>query len=55
MVEVAEAVGVALAPRYGERPERRSSLEIGELGAHSRFIQGFGRDAVWFRYMPEPA
>jgi DNA polymerase-3 subunit epsilon len=55
MVEVAEAVGVALAPRYGERPERRSSLELGELGAHSRFIQGFGSDAIWFRYMTESA
>ena len=33
MVEVAEAVGVALAPRYGERPERR----LGALSSRSAY------------------
>jgi DNA polymerase-3 subunit epsilon len=54
-VEVAEAAAVALAPRYSERPQRRSSLELSEASAHSQFIAGFGGEAIWFRYLAPSA
>jgi DNA polymerase-3 subunit epsilon len=55
VAEVAEAVAVALAPRYSERPQRRSSLELSEASAHAHFMAGFGSDAIWFRYLAQSA
>jgi DNA polymerase III subunit epsilon len=54
-VELAAAAAVALAPRYSERPPRRSPIEPAEVTAHVRYIESFGRDAIWFRYLAQPA
>ena len=54
-VELAAAAAVALAPRYGERPRRQPSIEHTEVSAHVRYIESFGRDAIWFRYLIQPA
>jgi DNA polymerase-3 subunit epsilon len=54
-VELAAAAAVALAPRYSERPPRRSPIEPAEVTAHVRYIESFGRDAIWFRYFAQPA
>ena len=53
-VELAAAAAVALAPRYIERPPRRSPIEPAEVTAHVRYIESFGRDAIWFRYLAQP-
>jgi DNA polymerase III subunit epsilon len=54
-VELAAAAAVALAPRYGERPRRQPSIEPAEVGAHGRYLESLGRDAIWFRYLIQPA
>jgi DNA polymerase III subunit epsilon len=54
-VGIAEAVATAHAPRYGERPQRQSSIEPSEATAHARFIESFGPDAAWFRYLAQAA
>jgi DNA polymerase-3 subunit epsilon len=54
-VELAAAAAVALAPRYRERPRRRPSIEHTEGSDHVRYIESFGRDAIWFRYLIQPA
>jgi DNA polymerase III subunit epsilon len=54
-VELAAAAAVALAPRYSERPPRRSPIEPAEVTAHVRYIESLGRDAIWFRYLAQPA
>ena len=46
---------VAVAPRSSPRPQRISQIEDTEENAHVRFIESFGRDAVWFRYLPQSA
>jgi DNA polymerase III subunit epsilon len=46
---------VVVAPRSSPRPPRVSLIEHAEENAHARYIDGFGRDAVWFRYLPQPA
>jgi DNA polymerase-3 subunit epsilon len=46
---------VAVAPRSSPRPQRISLIEDAEENAHVRYMESFGRDAVWFRYMPQPA
>jgi DNA polymerase III subunit epsilon len=46
---------VVVAPRSSPRPLRISLIEDAEEDAHARYIDGFGRDAVWFRYLPQPA
>jgi DNA polymerase-3 subunit epsilon len=53
-VELAAAAAVALAPRYSERPPRRSPIEPAEVTAHVRYVESFGRDAIWFRYLAQP-
>ncbi|HZZ23392.1 MAG TPA: DNA polymerase III subunit epsilon [Roseiarcus sp.] len=53
-VELAAAAAVALAPRYSERPPRRSPIEPVEVTAHIRYIESFGADAIWFRYLAQP-
>jgi DNA polymerase-3 subunit epsilon len=45
---------VAIAPRF-PRPLRISLIAHAEANAHAHYIESFGRDAVWFRYMPQPA
>jgi DNA polymerase III subunit epsilon len=46
---------VAIAPRTSPRPLRISLIEHAEVNAHAHYIETFGRDAVWFRYLPQPA
>ena len=55
--ELAAAAAVALAPQYSDRPPRRSPVEPAEVSAHIQYIESFGRDAIWFRYLalPTPA
>src|ERR1700722_7018271 len=48
-VELAAAAAVALAPRYSERPPRRSPIKPAEVTAHVRYIESFRRDAICFR------
>ena len=45
---------VAIAPRF-PRPLRISLIAHAEANAHAHYIESFGRDAVWFRYLPQPA
>jgi DNA polymerase-3 subunit epsilon len=53
--ELADSAAAALAPRYGERPLRQSSIDPAEESAHARYIESFGPDAIWFRYLAQPA
>src|SRR3984957_4241873 len=53
-VDLPAAAAVALAPRYSERPPRRSPIEPAEVTAHVRYVESFGRDAIWFRYLAQP-
>jgi DNA polymerase III subunit epsilon len=46
---------VAIAPRSSPRPLRTSLIDHAEANAHAHYIESFGLDAVWFRYMPQPA
>jgi DNA polymerase-3 subunit epsilon len=46
---------VAIAPRTSPRPLRISLIEHAEVNAHAHYIESFGRDAVWLRYLPQPA
>jgi DNA polymerase III subunit epsilon len=51
--ELAEAAAV-LAPRYVDRPRRLASIAYSEASAHVRYIESFGRDAIWLRYLAPP-
>jgi len=51
----AEARVVAAIPRSGPRPVRASPIERSETSAHLRYIESLGRDAIWFRYLAQPA
>jgi DNA polymerase-3 subunit epsilon len=53
-VELDAAAVVALAPRYSERPARHSPIEPAEVSAHIRYIESFGSEAIWFRYLAQP-
>jgi DNA polymerase III subunit epsilon len=55
--ELAEAAAAVLAPRHVDRPRRLPSIAHTEASAHVRYIESFGRDAIWFRYLalPTPA
>jgi DNA polymerase III subunit epsilon len=55
--ELAEAAAAVLAPRYVDRPRRRPSIADREASAHIGYLESFGRDAIWFRYLalPTPA
>ena len=46
---------VAVAPRSSPRPLRMPRIEDAEENAHVRYIESLGRDAVWFRYLPQAA
>jgi DNA polymerase-3 subunit epsilon len=52
---LAEAAAAVLAPRYVDRPRRLPSVAHTEASAHDRYIESFGRDAIWFRYLAPPA
>jgi DNA polymerase III subunit epsilon len=54
-LEEADVRVVAIAPRSSPRPLRISLIEDAEENAHAHYIESFGRDAVWFRYLPQPA
>ena len=49
--ELAEAAAAVLAPRYVDRLRRPPSIAHTEASAHVRYIESFGRDAIWFRYL----
>ena len=51
----AEARVIAAIPRSGPRPLRVSPIEHSEMSAHLRYIESLGRDAIWFRYLAQPA
>ncbi|HEY6521578.1 MAG TPA: DNA polymerase III subunit epsilon [Roseiarcus sp.] len=51
----AEVRVVVVAPSSSPRPPRISLIEQAEANAHVRYLESFGRDAVWLRYMPQPA
>ena len=53
-LEVAGAAAVDFAPRYRERPQRQLAIDAAEATAHVQYIESFGRDAIWFRYLPQP-
>jgi DNA polymerase III subunit epsilon len=46
---------VAVALPSSPRPQRISLIEAAEADAHARYMESFGRDAVWLRYMSQPA
>jgi DNA polymerase III subunit epsilon len=52
--ELAETAAAVLAPRYVDRPRRLPSIAHTEASAHVRYIESFGRDAIWFRYLGPP-
>jgi DNA polymerase-3 subunit epsilon len=54
-LEGAEARVVAATPRSSPRPLRLFPIEDTEMSAHVRYIESFGRDAIWFRYLLQPA
>ena len=54
-LRLAGAPLAAFAPLYAERPRRLPSIDHAEVSAHVRFIESFGRDAIWFRYLTQPA
>ena len=51
----AEARVIAAIPRSGPRPLRVSPIEQSEMSAHLRYIESLGRNAIWFRYLAQPA
>ena len=51
----AEARVIAAIPRSGPRPLRVSPIERSEMSAHLRYIESLGRNAIWFRYLAQPA
>jgi DNA polymerase-3 subunit epsilon len=51
--ELGEAAAV-LAPRYTDRLRRAPSIAHTEASAHVRYIESFGRDAIWVRYLVQP-
>jgi DNA polymerase III subunit epsilon len=53
--ELAEAATAAiLVPRYVDRPRRLPSIEHSEATAHIQYVESFGREAIWFRYLAQP-
>jgi DNA polymerase III subunit epsilon len=52
---VAGAALDALAPIYAERPHRLPSIDAAEASAHGSFIESLGQEAIWFRYLAQPA
>ncbi len=46
---------VVAAPYSSPRPLRVPLIEDAEEKDHTRYIEGLGREAVWFRYLPQPA
>jgi hypothetical protein len=52
--ELAEAAAAILAPRYVDRPRRALSIAQTEATAHAQYLESFGRDAIWFRYLAPP-
>jgi DNA polymerase-3 subunit epsilon len=51
----AEGRAIAAIPRSGPRPLRVFPVEDTETSDHLRYIEGLGREAIWFRYLAQPA
>ena len=54
-LEDAVAPVVAAMSRSGPRPARAFAIEPAEMGAHLRYIESLGREAIWFRYLAQSA
>jgi len=54
-LELADVALHVSAPLYAERPRRLPSIDAAEASAHLSFIESFGQDAIWFRYLADPA
>jgi DNA polymerase III subunit epsilon len=50
-----EARVIEAVARSGPRPLRERSIERSEISAHLHHIESLGRDAIWFRYLPQPS
>jgi hypothetical protein len=46
---------IAAIPRSGPRPVRLFPVEDAEISDHLRHVESLGREAIWFRYLPQPA
>jgi hypothetical protein len=54
-LEGAVAPALAAISRFGPRPARAILVEHSEMSAHFRYIESLGREAIWFRYLVQPA
>jgi DNA polymerase-3 subunit epsilon len=48
-------LAVPHSPRWGARPRQQSPIQSGEASAHAQYIKSLGVDAIWFRYLAQPA
>jgi DNA polymerase III subunit epsilon len=46
---------VAVPPRSSPRPLRIFAIDRPQVDVHVRCIESLGRDAIWFRYLNQPA
>ena len=53
--ELAASLALAFVSRLRDRPRREFQIEREEESAHAQHIQTLGGDAIWFRYLPQPA
>ncbi|MBV9910178.1 MAG: DNA polymerase III subunit epsilon [Hyphomicrobiales bacterium] len=54
-LEDAVAPIIAALSRSGPRPARAFLVEPLEINAHLRYIESLGQEAIWFRYLAQPA
>lgn len=54
-LENAVAPVLAAISRSGPRPARAFLVEPTEMSAHFRYVESLGREAIWFRYLAQPA
>jgi DNA polymerase III subunit epsilon len=54
-LEDAVAPVIAALSRSGPRPARAFLVEPLEINAHLRHIESLGQEAIWFRYLAQPA
>ena len=51
----ASRLAAAFSPRWAARPRHQSPIQSGEASAHAQYIKSLGVDAIWFRYLSQPA
>jgi DNA polymerase III subunit epsilon len=54
-LKLAGVSAVAFAAGYSERVRRAPSIDHAEASAHVEYLESFGRDAIWFHYLIQPA